>query len=364
MSDRPRKTVLVTGAAGVVGRAFLAALDDSVDAIALVRSTPIDDPNVECVKGDIGKPKLGLDAARYDELVQRIDCVVHSAAISNWSETPERILEANVNGTERMLELAADAEAGFMFVGTAQERAPGAKQEMVEKSVVARAMDTYRRSKNLADEVVANSDVPHITVKPSLVIGDSKTGWIAKFQAIHTLTGYLIRREIPVIPFQPDTPFDCINQDVMAEAMAELIHHPFDGAIHYLTLGDDAATITEIMDWGFEFADEIGMQVDGSEIRFVEPDVIDRLWRPVFMPAFSLRQRRRIERALEWEAFINQRSKLQSSLPELRERYGVCHLPDLKEAYIATLRYWAQKSGSLRRLERLGQISPRELADV
>jgi hypothetical protein len=70
------------------------------------------------------------------------------------------------------------------------------------------------------------------------------------------------------------------------------------------------------------------------------------------MDQFSRRARRRIERALEWESYVNQRRLLKSSLPELRERFGVGHLPDLKEAYMAALHYWANHSGVLERVKR------------
>src|SRR5256886_1235383 len=207
-----RMTVLVTGAAGVLGQALLHALDDSIEPIGLVHSTPVPDPRVPSLTGDVSQPRLGLSREQYDELVHRVDCVVHSAALSKFSESPARIVAANVDGTEHALRFAALAGAKFLHVGTALERAPGASDEMLERSPVARSTDVYRRSKLLADELVERSDVPHVTVKPSLVMGDSRTGWIAKFQGIHLLIGYLMRGDLPAIPFDPATPVDCIPQ--------------------------------------------------------------------------------------------------------------------------------------------------------
>jgi nucleoside-diphosphate-sugar epimerase len=346
-----RMTVLVTGAAGVLGQALLHALDDSVEPIALVHSTPVPDPRVPSVRGDVSRPRLGLSREQHDELAHRVDCVVHSAAVSNFSESPARIVAANVDGTEHALEFAARAGATFLHVGTALERAPGASDDLLERSPVARSTDVYRRSKLLADELVERSAVPHVTVKPSLVLGDSRTGWIAKFQGIHMLIGYLMRGDIPALPFDPATPVDWIPQDVVAEVIADLIHRPFDGAVHYATLGSDATTLGDLVDWGAEFADEVGIPREDG-LRFVDPDIVDRLLRPVFMDRFSRRARRRIERALEWESYVNQRQVLRSSLPELRERFGVGHLPDLEEAYKAGLHYWANHSGVVERVKR------------
>lgn len=349
---KPRRmTVLVTGAAGVLGQALLQALDDSIEPIGLVHSTPVPDPRVPSLRGDVSQPRLGLSQEQYDELVRRVDCVVHSAALSKFSESPARIVAANVDGTEHMLRFAARAGATFLHVGTALERAPGANDEMLERSPVARSTDVYRRSKLLADELVERSAVPHVTVKPSLVLGDSRTGWSAKFQGIHMLIGYLMRGDIPALPFDPATPVDCIPQDVVADVIANLIHRPFDGAVYYATLGSDAPTLGDLVEWGGQFADEVGIPREDG-LRFVDPDIVERLLRPVFMDQFSRRARRRIERALEWESYVNQRQLLKSSLPELRRRFGVGHLPDLKEAYMAALHYWANHSGILERVKR------------
>jgi nucleoside-diphosphate-sugar epimerase len=344
-------TVLVTGAAGVLGQAILHALDDSIEPIGLIHSAPVPDPRVPSLTGDVSQPRLGLSPEQYDELVQRVDCVVHSAALSRFGEPPARIVAANVDGTENALRIAARAGATFLHVGTALERAPGTSDEMLERSPVARSTDVYRRSKLLADELVEQSAVPHVTVRPSLVLGDSRTGWIARFQGIHMLIAYLMRGDIPAIPFDPATPVDFIPQDVVADVIANLIRRPFDGAVYYTTLGPDAPTLGDLVEWGGEFADEVGIPREDG-LRFVDPDIVERLLRPVFMDEFSRRARRRIERALEWEACMNQRRLLESSLPELRERFGVGHLPDVKEAYMAALHYWAVHSGVVERLKR------------
>src|SRR2546421_12163459 len=195
-----RMTVLVTGAAGVLGQALLHALDDSIEPIGLVHSTPVPDPRVPSLTGDVSQPRLGLSREQYDELVHRVDCVVHSAALSKFSESPARIVAADVDGTEHALRFAALAGAKFLHVGTALERAPGASDEMLERSPVARSTDVYRRSKLLADELVERSDGPPATAKPSLRMGGSPTRWIPKLHGHHLLSGYLMRGGPPALP--------------------------------------------------------------------------------------------------------------------------------------------------------------------
>ena len=76
-----RRTVLLTGASGVVGRALLQRLRD-VDVICLVHRSPVSGPNVTTVLGDIARPMLGLADQAYRELAAKADAVNHCAAVT------------------------------------------------------------------------------------------------------------------------------------------------------------------------------------------------------------------------------------------------------------------------------------------
>src|SRR6516165_12577375 len=69
-----RRTVLLTGASGVVGSALLRRLRD-FDVVCLVHRSPVSGPNVTTVRGDISKPMLGLAGQAYAELAAKIDAV-------------------------------------------------------------------------------------------------------------------------------------------------------------------------------------------------------------------------------------------------------------------------------------------------
>ena len=56
--DTARRTVLLTGASGVVGRALLRRLGD-LDVVCLVHRSPVSGPNVTTALGDITEPMLG-----------------------------------------------------------------------------------------------------------------------------------------------------------------------------------------------------------------------------------------------------------------------------------------------------------------
>jgi len=64
-----RRTVLLTGASGVVGRSLLQRMSD-LDVVCLVHRSPVCGPDVTTVPGDIAEPMLGLGEQAYVDLVR------------------------------------------------------------------------------------------------------------------------------------------------------------------------------------------------------------------------------------------------------------------------------------------------------
>jgi uncharacterized protein YbjT (DUF2867 family) len=61
----------------------------------------------------------------------------------------------------------------------------------------------YASSKRAAEEVIRSSGVPHVILRPSVVIGDSVTGEIAAFQGLHQVVAGMFAGMVPMIPFDP-----------------------------------------------------------------------------------------------------------------------------------------------------------------
>jgi len=115
MSAAPR-TVLITGAAGVVGRAVAAELRcRSIGLVHGDRDVPEAD---ETLAGDLELPRLGLDEPAWRALAERVDAIVHSAALTEWRQPRERYEAVNVEGTRRVIELARAAGAPVHYIST------------------------------------------------------------------------------------------------------------------------------------------------------------------------------------------------------------------------------------------------------
>ena len=332
LAGRPRTarpTVLVTGASGVVGAALLQRLRGAT-VIALVHRTPVVAPGVVSVAGDVRAPRLGLPHRTYARLAARVDAVVHCAAVTDFARTDGSLEDTNIDGTANVARFAADAGAVLHHVSTAFiGTATGSAKD--------RAAAGYAASKLAAEQVVRDSGVPAVVLRPSVVIGDSRTGDIAAFQGLHGVAGAILTGTVPVVPFDPAWPIDFVPCDVVADAIATVVERGTTERELWITAGPSALRLDEAFDVTLEVGAELGLQLDPP--RFVSPDLYERLIGPVFLDALPPRTRRTVARLHEFfAAYLCDGQALPTSLPELAA-LGAVPLPDQRESLRASVRH-------------------------
>jgi D-erythronate 2-dehydrogenase len=105
--------VVVTGAAGFVGRALVAALARDHEVIALDRNCKeLEGPGIQAVEGDFGHPKVLARA-----FSRGCDAVAHLATIPGGAaeQDPREAFRVNVTATAELVE-AARSSGGIRFV--------------------------------------------------------------------------------------------------------------------------------------------------------------------------------------------------------------------------------------------------------
>ncbi|TDF35315.1 NAD-dependent epimerase/dehydratase family protein, partial [Streptomyces sp. WAC05374] len=110
-----RRTILLTGASGVVGSAVLRALDGT-PVIALTHRRPV---TGKALHGDVTRPWLGMSPADYRELATTVDVVIHCAALVNFGASAHSLHRVNVNGVGQILRFVEDAGARLVHGSTA-----------------------------------------------------------------------------------------------------------------------------------------------------------------------------------------------------------------------------------------------------
>jgi len=332
--DTARRTVLLTGASGVVGSALLRRLRD-LDVVCLVHRSPVSGPNVVTVRGDIAEPALGLAGSAYAELAARVDAVIHCAAITDFNRADGRLEATNVAGTERIAAFAAQANAALYHVSTAfvDTTANGDR---------GRTAIGYAASKAAGEQIVRSSDVPHVILRPSVVIGDSVTGEISAFQGLHQVVAGMFAGLVPMIPFDPAWPIDFVPSDVVADAIARVVENRVPEGEFWISAGDKALRLDEGVAVVTEFATELGVSIDPP--RFVPPEMFDRLIGPVFIDALPPRIRRNVLRMLEFFTTYLQSGQTKPSSLDQFAALGMAPLPDQRESLRNSVRYWAARN--------------------
>jgi long-chain acyl-CoA synthetase len=274
-------SILLTGATGFLGGELLVRLLERTDRdiITLVRADDdeaatarleatlavllppdrIEPGRVRAVAAHLDRPGLGLTGAEREQLVSGVDTVVHCAASVQFTLPLDEARAINVGGTRAMLALAAGAPAleRFVHVSTAFVAGdrPGPYREC-EGDIGQPCRNTYEQTKLEAEQHVLASGLPAVSIlRPSIVVGDSRTGWTPAFNVIYFPLRAFARGLFPVVPGDPDARVDIVPVDTVADALLELATGPAREGTFHVVAGDDAPTaqrLTELAAQAFD----------------------------------------------------------------------------------------------------------------
>jgi dihydroflavonol-4-reductase len=248
-SDR----ILVTGASGFVGSAVAGALARRGYPVrALVRPSSRRDHlgglDLEFVEGDL------RDTASLRPALQGARYLFHVAADYRlWARRPEEILEANVEGTRRLMEEArrAGIERIVYTSSIATLTAHGKLADETTPITEAQAVGAYKRSKVTAErlvEAMACEGLPVVIVNPTTPIGPrdvkpTPTGRIIVEAASGRMPGFV------------DTGLNFIHVDDVAEGHVAALEQGRTGERY--VLGGENVTLADLL---ADIAREVGIK--------------------------------------------------------------------------------------------------------
>ena len=337
------RTILLTGASGVVGRAVADELAGH-RVIGLVNRDP-DVPEVdEVIRCDLSRPRLGLSEARWRALAREVDVIVHSGALTEWGQPLERHRAINVGGTREVIALAEAADAPVHLVSTAFVHAieRGALPELSPDNVVRAYISTKLESERL----LAESDVPHTIFRPTNMVGDSRTGASSRPQIVQTLSAWVCRGKAPYFPAHPGNVIDVAPMDVLAIAIARAVETGDLGKLYWITYGAGAMTVAEMLEIAVDHARSRGREI-------AAPPIVDPT-QPLPIPLAQIpATSRRFMKVLIDVSEVTSGSGgvLPSSLEELHDQLGV-PVPSDRDAYRSSLEYWTPEQQASRELSR------------
>lgn len=269
--------VLLTGATGFVGMELLARYLERSDrrVIPLVRATSDEAAReridavllnlfgsrwrlyadrVVAIAGDLLSPRFGLSTARFEELTRRVSAIVHSAASVSFTMPLAEARAINLEGTRRMLGFAELVSARgtlerYGHVSTAYVAGTHhGRFAECDLDLGQRFRNSYEQSKFEAERLVrARTGLPATILRPSIVVGDRRSGWTAAFNVLYWPLRAFARGLFTAVPAIPSAPVDVVSVDYVADAIYALCGESGEaGQTYNLTAGHNASTIGEI----------------------------------------------------------------------------------------------------------------------
>jgi thioester reductase-like protein len=253
--------VFLTGATGFVGReildrflargrqvfALVRAENDAAAAERLPRHA-----RLTPVAGDIEQPGCGLDRSTADRLAEEVTTVVHCAASVSFDLPLKESRRINVDGTRHVVELAERCPRleRLSYISTAY--VAGEPRRLFcenQLDVGQRFRNPYERSKFEAECMVRKraAGLPLQILRPSIVVGDSRTGRTSSFNVLYGPLKAFARGRIPAIPARRSTPVDIVPVDYVADRAVELAENGEDGTFH-LVAGRNATTVGRLLE--------------------------------------------------------------------------------------------------------------------
>ena len=175
---------------------FVEAATDSVGRITKEKGVPLE--NFALVEGDITAPNLSIADADLEAIRAETTDIFHLAAVYDLAVEKDVAYSVNLDGTRNVNKLARSIQHlnRYNYVSTCYV-AGKRKGRILETDLEHNAgfRNYYEETKYLAEMEVEQlkKELPVTIFRPSVVVGDSKTGETAKYDGIYYLIHYLRR---------------------------------------------------------------------------------------------------------------------------------------------------------------------------
>ncbi len=234
--------ILITGAGGLIGRELaghLAGRGHSTIALlhtstALLRNdgrpiatsawtgAALRPGAIATLHGDVRQRGLGLA-----QPLPHLDLILHCAALTGFDCEPDAYRAVNIDGTANVLAYARDGRhVPVLYVSTAYvcggRDGPIAESEL---DVGQRFTNGYEASKAAAESLVraaANAGQTVAVARPSIVVGDSRTGRIGSFSNIYGLIKLVADGLIQTLPASPGASLDLVPIDHVIGGLTDI----------------------------------------------------------------------------------------------------------------------------------------------
>jgi thioester reductase-like protein len=245
MAD-PEKVILVTGWPGFIGRRLVRRLARDLDrerdrVVLFTRSSHVVAGRAELqtlgvqgdvVEGDLTRMHLGLSGPEYKALTSEVTEIWHLAARYDLAAGSGSIRATNLEGTRHVVELGLAGRRLRRLHHFSTAYVSGDREGVILESELdagQRFNDAYERSKFEAERLVRSAmpALPATVYRPSIVVGDSRTGEVDRFEGPYALAILLVASPMTVpLPGDGLAPLNVVPVDFVVDAALSIGANP------------------------------------------------------------------------------------------------------------------------------------------
>ncbi len=185
---------------------------------------------VVVLNGDLSAPNMSLSDSDYDYLVNDTSYVIHAAANTTPNLQLEELEKINVVGSANIMELAKKIQNDhglkrLSHISTAF--VAGRRDESISENDLTDKYgfsSLYEKTKYQSELLMndARNVLPISIFRPSLVVGDSKTGAIRTFNTVYYMIKLYMTGHLRLAPASPALKINIVPVDYVADSVVKL----------------------------------------------------------------------------------------------------------------------------------------------
>ena len=181
---------------------------------------------IELLQGDAASMDLGLSGAEFRQLSEEVDRIHHAAQVTYQGVDALTAKEVNVGATREAIELARACKHLRAFVHHSTAFVSGDRTGLVRENELLedqKFRNVVEETKAKAELLVrrARDKVPTIVLRPTMLVGDSRTGEIDRLDGPYLVVLLILSSpaEIAVpLPGRGDAPLHLVPVDYVTRA--------------------------------------------------------------------------------------------------------------------------------------------------
>lgn len=258
---------------------------------------------LRALSGDVTEPGLGVNLRQ----LSRVTHVLHCAATVSFDHPLAEARRINVGGARHVLEVCRRLKRLERLDAVSTCYVAGRRTGLIKESDLEHQCgfhNTYEQTKYESEELLraAMADLPIAVHRPSIVVGDSRSGATGAWKVLYWPLKVVARGWLPVVPYDPNGRLDIVPVDFVADAILALSRDPqaIGGTFHLAAGPGRDTTMGELFRRVFT-------QLHRRPPLRVPPAVFRQVIRPALMLTPSERLKRTLRTAIVYRPYLELR---------------------------------------------------------